>query len=91
VAPQPNPTSKVRLSTCLLGSCLSAPIPRRAVYLICACLKVLTCPFLSPPVQRAEWGQLTAKACTSVSCWLMRRRASSGVDTLERQVLYRLS
>ena len=47
-----------RPSTCPIGSCLSAALKRRTVYLICACLKVLTCPLLSPPVRSCPEGGL---------------------------------
>jgi hypothetical protein len=79
VAPQPNPTSKVRLSTCLLGSCLSARIPRQAVYLICACLKVLTCPLLSPPVLSCPEGGIGTTRSKGVYFGALQADATAGV------------
>ena len=79
MAPRPDPTGKVRLSTCLLGSYLTSAPAHRAVYLICACLKVLTCPFLSPPVRSCPERGIVATRSEGVYFGVLQAHATTGV------------
>ena len=66
-------------STCLLGSCLTSASAPRAVYLICACLKVLTCPLLSPPVLSCPEGELGLTWSEGVYFCVLQASATTGV------------
>ena len=68
-----------RMSTCLLGSCLNSSFARRAVYLNCACLKVLTCPFLSPPVRSCPEGGTGTSHSDGVYFGGLQAHAMTGV------------
>ena len=67
------------MSTCPLGSYLTSASPRRAVYLICACLKVLTCPFLSPPVRSCPEGGIEATRSKGVYFGALQADVTTGV------------
>ena len=54
-------------------------IPPRAVYLICACLKVLTCPFLSPPVRSCPEGGIETTRCEGVYFGVLQANPTTGV------------
>lgn len=53
--------------------------PHRAVYLICACLKVLTCLLLSPPVRSCPEGGFGATRSEGVYFGVLQAHATTGV------------
>ena len=67
------------VSTCLLSSCLTSASARAAVYLNCACLKVHTCPFLSPPVRSCPEGGIGATRSEGVYFGVLQAHATTGI------------